>query len=394
MLKAFKYRLLPTEEQKIKLVQWMGMCRFIYNLALEVKTRAWVSARINLSSFDLMKQVVELKATECPWLKDCNAQCLESSIGNLDKAYKAFFRGGGFPNFKKRAGHQSITFRRETRIDGNKIRLGKFGEVEFIKHRELCEGNLRTVVVSKTPANNYFVSILVDTGISLPPKLPIKEDTAVGIDVGLKTFAVLSDGQTFENPKYLHHQLKRLRIEQRTLARRYKKGVKNEEQSKGWHKQKLVVANLYEKIANQRKDFLHKTSTAIIKQFDTICLEDINVKGLLQNRNLSKAISDVSWSEFTRMLEYKAEWYGKNINRIGRFDPSSKMCSNCGHIKKDLKLSDREWDCEKCNAHHFRDQNAANNIKNFGLNVQPSTVKTGQQVISMGCENLHGLLRR
>jgi putative transposase len=219
---------------------------------------------------------------------------------------------------------------------------------------------------------------LVENGKELPKPKKIKEKTTVGIDVGLKTFATLSDGQKFENPKYLHQQLQRLKKEQRTLARRYKRGVKISDQSKGYHKQRLVVAKLHEKISNQRADFLQKTSTAIIKQYDTICLEDLNIAGMIKNKNLAKAISDVSWSEFNRMLEYKAEWYGKNIRYIGRFDPSSKICSVCGTINKELKLSDREWNCEKCSTPHDRDENAAKNIKIFGLRTKPSTVNVSR----------------
>ena len=198
----------------------------------------------------------------------------------------------------------------------------------------------------------------------------------VGIDVGLKTFATLSDGETFENPKYLHKQLVRLRIEQRKLDRRYKRGVKTELQSKGWHKQKMVVAKLHEKIANQRTDFLHKVSTSIVKKYDTICLEDLNIQGMIKNGSLSKAISDVSWYEFKSQLEYKAKWYGKNILTIGRFTPSSKTCSVCGIKNKELSLSDRIWTCQGCGTSHDRDANAANNIKNFGLRTKSSTDKT------------------
>ena len=377
MLKSYKYCLLPTDKQKQTLASWFGSCRFIYNLGLEVKIAGWTSARKNVTCFDLMRQLTELKKTECPWLSECPRQSLESALTNIDNAYTAFFKGGGFPKFKKRSGHQSIQFRRDSKIIGNQIFLTKIGSIDFIQHRPF-KGEIRTVTVSKTPANKYFVSILVQDGKELPEKKLAKEKKTVGIDVGLKTFVTLSDGQKFENPKYLHQQLQRLKKEQRTLARRYKKGVKTTDQSKGWHKQRLVIAKLHEKISNQRQDFLHKTSTAIIKQFDTICLEDLNVAGMVKNKNLSKAISDVSWSEFNRMLEYKADWYGKNIRYIGRFDPSSKICSVCGNIFKELKLSDRVWTCEKCGTTHDRDENAAKNIKTFGLKTRPSIAKVSQ----------------
>lgn len=368
MLKAYKYRLLPTDEQKLKLSNWMGACRFVFNLALETKVAAWKAGK-RLSAFDLMKQLTELKKTECKWLSEFNAQSLESAITNLDKAYNKFFGGGGFPNFKHRGGRESIQFRMGSKINDTNVYLPKFGLIEFIKHRPIPEGEIRTVTVSKTPAGNYFVSILVKTNEEIPDKKDIIENTAVGIDVGLKTFASLSNGETFDNPKYLQQQLKRLKKEQRTLARRYRRGVKISEQSKGYHTQRLVVAKLHEHIANQRKDFLHKVSAEVIKNNDTICLEDLNISGMIKNGNLAKSITDVGWNEFARLLEYKAEWNGKNVVYIGRFEPSSKMCSFCGTINAELKLSDRIWTCETCGEEHDRDHNAAVNIKQIALQI-------------------------
>jgi putative transposase len=205
----------------------------------------------------------------------------------------------------------------------------------------------------------------------LPKKKPIKEKTAIGIDVGLKHFATLSNGTKIENPKYLFHSLKRLRIEQRSLQRKYKKGKKFEEQSNSYKKQKLVVVRLHEKISNQRKDFLHKLSSAIVKQNDTICVENLNIEGMVQNRNLSRSILDVGWGMFISQLKCKSKWYGKNFIQIGRFEPSSKMCS-CGYCNSGLSLADREWTCSKCKKIYDRDILAANNIKNFGLRTKPS----------------------
>lgn len=368
MFKGYKYRLLPTEEQKIKLNNAMGACRFIYNLSLETKIRAWESGRVNLSAYDLMKQLTELKKSGlADWLKEIPALPVYQAISNLDKAFKGFFKGGGFPKFKKKSNAQSIHFRQSLKLEEGKIRLERIGWVMFIQHRQMPDGvNIRSATVSVTPSGVYFVSVLVDTNDITPEKSVVKPETAVGIDLGIKTFAVLSDGSQYENPRFLLYELKRLRVEQRTLARRYKKWLNISEQSKGWNKQRLVVAKFQEKIANKRSDFLHKTSTAIVKQFDTICLEDLNVKGMLQNKNLSKAISDVSWSEFVRQVEYKADWGGKNVVRINTFAPSSKTCSDCGVINSDLKLSEREWQCE-CGVTHDRDLNAALNIKQMGL---------------------------
>lgn len=384
MFKSYKYRLLPTEDQKAQLNGLFGACRFVFNLALEVKIRAWESGRVNISAYDLMKQLTELRNTECAWLKKLPLRPLQASIANLDTAYKKFFKGGGFPNYKKRDGRQSARFVKEVRLVDNNVLIPKIGAINFIEHRPLPNGELRTVTLSKLPSGTYFVSILLNDNIGIPPKKKIEEESAVGIDLGLKSFAILSDNTVFGNPRYLKEQLKRLRVEQRKLQRRFKKGAK--EQSKGYQKQKLAVAKLHEKVANKRKDFLHKTSTAITKQYDTICIETLNVSGLQKNGNLSKAISDVSWSEFSRMLQYKSEWSGKNLVKIGRFQPSSKMCSKCGLVNNSLSLSDRTWDCNGCGEHLDRDLNAAINIKNFGLEAKPSTAKVSQKTELIGCE--------
>lgn len=352
----------------------MGACRFIYNLGLETKIRAWNSIQKNVTSYELMRQLTDLKTVEgFEWLRECSSQSLESSLTNLDRAYQGFFKGKGFPKFKKKSGHQSITFRRDSKIEGSRIRVSKIGFIDFIKHRPLPEAEIRTCTVSKSPTGEFYVSILINDGKALPQKKPIVANTTVGIDLGLKTFATLSNGQSFENPRHFENQQRRLRVEQRKLSRRYRRGISYENQSNRWKRQKLIVAQLNEKIANQRKDFLQKTSTEIINRFDTICLENLNVSGLMRNRKMAKSIGSASWYGFTRMLEYKAEWTGKNIQYIGTFEPSSKVCSNCGHIFKELKLSQRDWNCNNCGIHHDRDQNAASNIKNFGLRTQPIT---------------------
>lgn len=372
MYVSYKYRLFPTEEQKSILGQWFGCCRFIYNLGLETKIAAYASARKNLTCFDLIKQATELKKT-VPWLVECPSQALQMSLRNLDNAYTKFFKGAGFPKFKKKSNIQSIQFPEDVKILGNKLNVPKLKNIPIIQHRPLGEGKIKTSTLSKTGSGGYFISFLIDTNIEQPTKKELNSVTSVGIDMGIKTFATLSDGTEFHSPKFLREQLNRLRIEQRKLQRKYKKGTKI--QSGGYQKQRLIVAKLHAKIANRRKDFLQKTSTAIIKQYDTICLEDLNIKGLLQG-TLATSIYDVSWYAFSQMLEYKALWYGKNIIYIGRFDPSSKICSTCGTINKELKLSHRIWIC-KCGVTHDRDKNAAINIKNFGLRNQPNIVNVG-----------------
>jgi len=375
MLKAYKYSLLPTGEQQQQLARFFGSARFVYNLGLETKIAAWTSAKKHLTCIDLANQMKELKDTEATWLAKCPSQTLQMALRNLDNAYTNFFRGAGFPKFKKRSNTQSIQFPQGVSIEKDQIFLPKLKLVDFVQHRPLGKGTIKTVTVSRTPANRYFVSILVDNKKELPRKKPVRDKTTTGIDVGLKTFAVLSDGTQFNAPQFLRQQLRRLRIGQRKLSRQFTKGTKIKDQSSNWKKQRLIVALLHEKISNRRKDFLHKTSTAIIKQYDTICLENLNVQGMQQNRNLSLSISDVSWSAFTSMLEYKAAWYGKNIIYIGRFEPSSKTCSDCGNIFKELSLSDRIWTCEKCDTEHDRDYNAAKNIKNLGFGTGPQSLK-------------------
>lgn len=375
MLKAYKYSILPSEDQKIMLSNYFGSVRFIYNLALETKIAAWASAKKNLTCFDLAYQLPDLKK-EYTWLSECPSQSLQAALYNLDNAYTKFFKGGGFPRFKKKSHQPSIQFPQNVKIEESRVHVPKLKWINIIQHRPIGLGKIKTTTISKTSTGKYFISILIDNGVKLPKLKRITTKTTVGIDVGLKTFATLSDGDQFENPKYLDKQTKRLRVEQRKLARKFKKGAK--EQSKGYFKQKLIVATLHEKISNQRKDFLHKTSTSIIKKYDTVCLEDLNIAGMMKNGKLARGISDVSWHEFMRMLKYKAEWSGKNIITIGRFDPSSKICSKCGTINKELTLSDRVWACGKCNVTHDRDKNAAINIKNFGLRNQTLGAKTKQ----------------
>lgn len=373
MLRAYKYCILPTEEQKQQLAKFFGSTRFVYNLGLETKMQAWVSAKKNLTCIDLSSQLKDLKDNGAEWLKDCPSQALQMSLRNLDNAYTRFFKGGGFPNFKSKRSKQSIQFPQGVRVnfEDGIIFLPKLKKVTCIFHRQF-KGDIKTVTVSMTPTHKYFVSVLVDNQVELPKKKLVKEDTSVGIDMGVKTFTTLSDGTTFENPKHLRCNLSRLRVEQRKLSRRFKKGAK--EQSNSYQKQKLIVAKLHERIKNQREDYLHKVSAKIIHSYDTIILEDLNIKGMMKNKKLALAIGEIGWCKFKAMLEYKADWYGNNIQYIGRFEPSSKLCSFCGTIFKELKLKDRSWTCSSCGTHHDRDKNAATNIKNFGLGYKPATV--------------------
>lgn len=357
MLKAFKYKLNPTEEQKVLLNKHIGACRFIYNLALETKKIAYISNKHNLSYFELHAQLKDLKE-ELSWLKELNSQSLQQSITNLDKAYTAFFKGqNSFPKFKKKSNSGSFNIPQNVRIVDNKLIIPKFTKkngIDIILHRPF-KGEIRQATISRTPTDKYFVSILCETGEANKVKPKIKEESTIGIDLGIKDFLITSDGEVINNPKYLRKAQSKLKYIQSKYSKN--KGKRT--------KQKLV--KLHEKVANKRKDFLHKISAKLISENQTISLENLAVSNMIKNHNLAQSISDVSWSTFVNMLEYKAEWYGTNILKIGRFDPSSKTCSNCGNINKELTLSDRKWTCIKCNTEHDRDINAAINIKNFSL---------------------------
>ena len=354
MYKAFKYRIFPTEPQKELIAKHIGHSRYVYNLALETKNAAYISAKHNYSAFDLVKQLPELKK-ELPWLKEVNSQSLQQSIQNMDIAFKKFFKGAGFPKFKsKHKGKQSFSIPQNVKTENGFLIIPKFKEgIKMSLHRP-TKGTIKSATISVTPTGKYFVSVLCDTKEELPTKAPIKENTTIAIDLGIKDFAITSDGEVFENPKYLRKAQSKLKYVQRKYSRYKGKRTKKK------------LAKLHEDVVNKRKDFLHKVSTQLIRENQTICLETVAVKNMVKNHNLAQAINDASWSTFVSMLEYKADWYGKNILRIGRFSPSSKTCS-CGVINKDLKLSDRVWTCKSCGTTHDRDILAACNIKSFAL---------------------------
>lgn len=355
MYKAFKYRIFPTEPQKELIAKHIGHSRYVYNLALETKNAAYISAKHNYSAFDLVKQLPELKK-ELPWLKEVNSQSLQQSIQNMDIAFKKFFKGAGFPKFKsKHKGKQSFLIPQNVIVENDLLIIPKFKEgIKMSLHRP-TKGIIKSATISVTPTGKYFVSILCDTKEEVPTKTPIKENTTIGVDLGIKDFAITSEGEFFENPKYLRKAQSKLKYVQRKYSK-YK-----------GRRTKKKLAKLHEDVVNKRKDFLHKVSTQLIRENQTICLETLSVKNMVKNHNLAQAISDASWSTFVTMLEYKADWYGKNIIRIGQFAPSSKTCSNCGAINKELQLKDRKWTCSNCSTVLDRDVNAAINIKSFAL---------------------------
>ena len=355
MYKARKYRIYPTSSQKELIHKHCGSVRFLYNLALETKTMAYLGSKVNLSRYDLQKQVVDLKK-ELPWLKETNSQSLQAALLDLDTAYSNFFKGrADFPKFKKKSNRGSFNVPQNVKVEDGKLIIPKFKEGIKIKlHRDLV-GTIKQATVSFTPTGKYFVSILCETKEEIPTKVPITENTTIGIDLGIKDFAITSDGEVFENPKYLRKAQSKLKYVQRKHSKHKGKRTKKK------------LAKLHEDVVNKRKDFLHKVSSKLISENQTIALETLAVKNMVKNHNLAQAISDAGWSTFVSMLEYKADWYGKNILKIGRFDPSSKTCSNCGTINKELTLKDREWTCSSCSTVLDRDINAAINIKSFAL---------------------------
>ena len=354
MYKAFKYRIFPTEPQKELIAKHICSSRFVFNLALETKNATYIGSKHNYSAFDLVKQLPELKK-ELPWLKEVNSQSLQQSIQNMDIAFKKFFKGAGFPKFKSKRDRQSFSIPQNVIVENNLLIIPKFKEGIKISLHRPTEGIIKSATISVTPTGKYFVSILCDTNTEIPTKVPITENTTIGIDLGIKDFIITSEGEVVSNPKYLRKAQSKLKYVQRKYSKHKGKRTKKK------------LAKLHEDVVNKRKDFLHKTSTKLIRENQTICLETLSVKNMVKNHNLAQAISDVSWSTFVTMLEYKADWYGKNILRIGQWSPSSKTCNCCGYINKELTLKDREWTCKSCSTVLDRDVNAACNIKSFAL---------------------------
>lgn len=371
MLRAYKYRIYPTEEQKVLIAKTFGCCRFVYNWALNLKITAYKERRETLGNVyltNLMKS--ELKA-ENEWLSEVNSQSLQSALRNLDTAYTNFFRNTkavGFPRFKSRKNKQSFLCPQHCRVDFEKgtITIPKAKDIPAVLHRKF-KGTVKTVAISMSPSGRYFASVLVDTSMQEMKSSEPMRDTTVGIDLGIKSLAVCSDGRTFDNLKNFKRNLDRLKFLQKRLSRK-QKGSSNR------NKARVRIARLHEHIANSRKDNLHKITHALThdSQVRTICMEDLNVKGMQRNHHLAQAVGDASFGMFLTMLEYKCRWYGINLIKIDRFAPSSKTCGKCGYQYKGLKLSERNWTCPICGTHHDRDFNAACNIKEFGLKALPS----------------------
>lgn len=372
--KSYKFRIYPNKNQRILIEKTFGCCRFVYNHYLAKSIEDYERTGKMNSRFQNDKDYTQLKkCEEFSWLKETDASAHQNAIRNLDVAYQNFFRRvkqgqkPGFPKFKKKSYAQSYTTPNlmgskgtiETILDVNCIKICKLGWVKA-KIDRIPQGHWVNMTIRRTPSGKYFVSLCC---VDVPYQEYETTNSLVGVDLGIKDFAITSDGEKFENPKFLKNSEKRLKMLQKRLSKKHK-GSKNRE------KARIKLAKQHEKVANQRNDFLHKLSTNFVKNHDLIVLESLRVKAMIRNHKLAKSISDVSWAEFVRMLSYKCDWNRKAFVQIDTFSPSSQFCSNCGYRNTEVKdLRIREWVCPECGVHHDRDINASNHILKEGLRI-------------------------
>jgi putative transposase len=364
MLKIVKVRLYPTKEQEKTLDRAFGSVRWFWNYSLELTNKTYLETRKGLNRGQIQALLPVLKKQEeTAWLSETYSQCLQVVALNLSNAFINFFeRRAQFPRFKSKHGKQSLSYPQNVKIVGDYLKFPKLGLIYVVFHREI-KGTLKTVTITKNPCGQYYASILFEDGAKKSQQST--DGKAIGIDLGVNDFAVTSDGSKFNNPKWLKKHEGNLKRKQQRLSRRGK-GSNNR------NKARLAVAKVHNKIARCREDFHHKLSRRIVNENQVICVENLNVKGMVRNPNLSKAISQVGWGQFCTMLKYKAENEGKVYLEVNRFFASSKTCNNCLYQVSDFPLDIRHWECPSCGTHHDRDINAARNIRDEGLRIMAS----------------------
>jgi len=416
--KAYKFRIYPNNEQSAFLGKCFGCSRFVYNHFLRVTTDVYAESKKSLRYKEWAKLLVALKS-EFEWLSEVNSQSLQQTLKDLESAFTRFFKKlGGFPNFKKRSNRQSFRVPQHFSIYENGfLKLPKTTPIKMVIHREIL-GTPKNVTISKTPSGKYYASIVTDVslknGAGFKPnylsvgitearnkpapffltELVSEQDIAqaplngkkIGLDLGLKEFAITSTGEKFKNPRCFQKSLRRLKIRQRRLSKKQKGSINR-------NKARLTVAKIHKKVTNQRLDYQHKISLKLTCENQAISVESLNIKGMVKNRKLAKQLTDVAWGNFLTMLEYKGDIYGCEIHYVDRFFPSSKRCSNCGYIKEELTVAIREWECPECKSFWDRDINAALNLMLFSelkIPLEEGKSTPEQPVVRLGITRSSG----